>query len=200
MAIDLNRRNAFSQAFKLYPHIIQEFVSQSCVLVPVSVAGNDNGKAKPEFGRPPETEEEANNACLCVMAQFFVRCLATRGQGGGEEWKQFAIDTKSDYDNFLRRQIGANVIRAATREHGAVLEFERQMMRMLVDALAAEVQAHEEAGSDAEWDEVDFWRDFFLCFNIHTRPDGPRWVLASQSVVDYDALKKVFETENKPHD
>lgn len=181
MAISIERRNAFTRAFALYPQLIEKFVENN-VTLHNTLTGNE---------REPSGSDEKKRIMEIIMAQFFTRLVQTRclQMNPNPALQKFANHTVMRYHDMRIRKLGANEVLAEDRYRTALNAYEQNMSEVILTSLVEElaiIAGDQQPGDNdnqfPDWDEVDFWTDVFLSFGTNSRPHWPNWTLTAQEI------------------
>lgn len=166
MTINIERRNAFSQAFRLYPSILEQFAHNNCWLVDPTtgeqLAPNDNQK---------------NYIMQILMGQFFVRLVKTRARNGSPEMGLFGFETVNRYITLKRNLMPGYEIEAEEKYRKALSQIENNMAVTIFEVLATEAQFK------GEFDEGSFWHDVVLAFVQNQKRHHPNWAIPAQAII-----------------
>lgn len=185
MPISLERRNAFMQAFSLYPQILMAFASKNCHLEPKE-------KVKKTVLPIPHDQlaplHVAVIAQVC-MAQLCVRLIRTRCHKATKPLQFFGFQTAGRYIKYRDAKFPVHEIMADRKYREAIEASENAMSEVIFQTLTAEVQFWEAdqerhksvaEGNNCEYrvqdfDELSFWRDVFLALQSLQKPSHAQW-------------------------
>lgn len=174
MAIDINRRLAFMQAFARYPDMLIAFAKQNCAL-----KNKETGEETPaDNGNNLLVMDDyiPRKVAKVCMAQFCVRLIKTRCQNASPALQFFGFETASRYIKYRDEVFPKYHIVADEKYRQAIQTVEQGMSDVIFNALHVEVMAWEaEQDQKIEFDEISFWRDVFLDYVQLQKPSHPNW-------------------------